>query len=266
MSQGTVHETAVVSRDADIDPSVVVGPHAVIESDVVVGAGTVIGAHAVLRRFTRIGRDNVIDPGAVIGGLPQHTGFDGSETWVVVGDGNILREGVTINRAWRKGAVTRVGSGCFLMANAHVGHDCVVGDRVILTNGVVLGGHVEVGRNAIMGGYAGAHQFTRVGAFCMVAGYVPLRKDALPFTMIGGEPVRHYRLNSIGLRRNGIGGDRYRALEAAFRAVRAGDRTLAGIADTDEVVHLREWLATKSRYGVYGFARAGRDRALEDED
>ena len=90
----------------------------------------------------------------------------------------------------------------------------------------------------------------------MVAGMVALRKDALPFTMIGGEPVRHYRLNSVGLRRNGIKGDRYRALEAAFRALRAGDKTLEGIPDTEEVLYLREWLGAKSRFGHYGFASA----------
>jgi UDP-N-acetylglucosamine acyltransferase len=253
-----VHETAVVSADADVDPTAVIGPFAVVERDVVIGAGTVLGPHAVVRRFSRIGRDNVIDPGAVVGGPPQHTRFDGSETWVVLGDRNVLREGVTIHRAFAQGGTTQVGSGCYLMNNAHVGHDCTVGDGVVLTSGVVLGGHVEVGAHAVLGGYAGAHQFTRVGAFAMVAAYTALRKDVLPFSMVGGQPVRHYRLNTVGLRRHGLDRARHRALEAAFRALRRGDRTLDGHPETEEIAHLRAWLAARSTYGVYGFARAGR--------
>jgi len=255
-----IHESAVVSDNAEIGPDVSIGPFAIIEDDVVIGGGSSIGAHAVIRQYTRMGTGNSIDAGAVIGGLPQHMAFDGSETWVVIGDDNTFREGVTINRAYEPGATTRIGSKCFFMTSAHVGHDCVVGDNVILTNGVVLGGHSTVGRNAVMGGYAAAHQFLNVGAYCMVAAYAPLRKDALPFTMIGGTPVRHYRLNAVGLRRNGITGDRYKALEQAFRAMRNGDRSLDDLPDTDEIVELRHALAHRSKYGCYGFAgTAARD-------
>ena len=140
-----IHQTAVVSENTVIAPDVSVGPYAIIEDDVKIGAGSVIGPHVLIRRYSRIGENNTIDAGAVIGGLPQHTGFDGAETWVVIGDGNTLREGVTINRAYEAGGVTTVGSSCYLMTGAHVGHDCRVGDNVILTNGVVLGGHVTVG-------------------------------------------------------------------------------------------------------------------------
>jgi len=258
MSTTAIHETAVVSRDADLDPSVIVGPYAVVESDVQIGAGTVLGPHAVVRQFSRIGKNNVIDPGAVIGGLPQHTGYDGAETWVVIGDGNIIREGATINRAYTPGGETQVGSNCFFMTGTHVGHDCRVGDNVVMTTGVILAGHVEVGRNAVFGGYAGAHQFIRIGAYCMVAGYAALRKDVLPFTMIGGEPLRHFKLNTVGLRRAGMKKDRYRALETAFRALRDGDKELSSLPDTEEIVELRDWLSAKSKYGCYGFARSGR--------
>ena len=256
MSTKNIHKTAIVSEDAKIHPTATVGPFAVVEGDVEIGARTVLGPHAVVRQFTRIGEDNIIDPNAIIGGLPQHAGFDGSESWVIVGNNNVFREGVTVNRAYQPGSATRIGSGCFLMANAHVGHDCVVEDNTTLTNGVVLGGHVEIGRNAIMGGYAGAHQFVRVGAYSMVGGYIPLRKDALPFMTIGGEPIRHYRLNAIGLRRNHIKKERYRALETAFRAIRDGDKSLDGIPDTEEIIYLRDWLNSESKYGVYGFAGA----------
>jgi UDP-N-acetylglucosamine acyltransferase len=254
MSSGSIHPTAVVSAKAEIDSSVVIGPYAVVEDHVGIGAGTTLGPHAVIREFCRIGVDNTIDAHAVIGGLPQHTGFAGSKTWVEIGDNNVIREGATIHRAFTPDGVTRVGSGCYLMSYAHVGHDCTVGDKVTLSNNIVLGGHVEVGESAVMGGCAGAHQFLRIGCYAMVGGYVPLRKDVLPYSMVGGEPVRHYRLNTIGLRRGGFDKDRYRAVEAAFRELRNGNKDLAGVPDTDDVIHLREWLEAKSKYGVYGFA------------
>ncbi len=261
MADPLIHATAVVSQDAVVDPSVRIGPGAVIEGDVHIGAGTSIGPYAIIRQFTRIGNNNLIDAHTVIGGMPQHTAFDGSETWVIIGDNNVMREYVTINRAYESGAETRIGSNCFFMTCAHIGHDSVVGDNVMLTNNVILGGHVELGRNVVMGGMSGAHQFTRVGPFCMVAGYTPLRKDALPYTVIGGEPVRHYRLNSIGLKRGGIDGDRYRALQAAYRALRKGDKSLEDIPDTEEVVYLRNWLSVKTKYGHYGFVTGGRRKS-----
>ena len=200
----SIHPTAVVSGKAEIDPSVSIGPFAVIEDNVYIAAESTIGPHAVIREFCRIGKNNTIDAHTIIGGHPQHTKFDRSETWVEIGDNNIIREGATIHRALEPGAATKIGSGCFLMSYAHVGHDSVVGDNVTLSNNIVLGGHVVVGNSVVMGGCAGAHQFLRIGAYAMIGGYVPLRKDVLPYTMVGGEPVRHYRLNTIGLRRGGF--------------------------------------------------------------
>lgn len=259
MAEPLVHPTANVSQDATVDSSVRIGPGAVIEGDSHIGPNTIIGPYAIIRRFTHIGANNLIDAHAVIGGAPQHLGYDGSETWVTIGDNNTIREYVTINRAYEHEAETRVGSNCYLMTGAHIGHDCVVADNVILTNNVALGGHVEVGSHVVMGGLAAAHQFVRIGAFCMVAGHIALRKDTLPFTIVGGTPVRHYRLNSIGLRRNGIVGDRYQALEKAFRAIRNGDKSLEDLPDTKEILNLREWLSVRSKYGLYGFA--GRRRS-----
>lgn len=258
MKEARIHETAIVSRDAVVDPAAQIGPGAVIEGDVHIGAGTRIGPYAVIRQFTRIGENNSIDAHVVIGGEPQHTAYDGSETRVIIGDNNVLREYVTINRGFEADGETRVGSNCFFMTCSHVGHDCTVGDNVVLTNNATLAGHVEVGHNVVMGGMAATHQFTRIGPFCMVAGFVPLRKDALPYMMIGGTPVRHYRLNRIGLKRNGIDGDRYRALEAAIRALRKGDKSLDGVPNTEEVVYLRDWLSVKTKYGHYGFLTGGR--------
>lgn len=254
------HPTAIVSADARLDESVRIGPGAIVEGNVEIGAGTRIGPYAIIREFTRIGENNAIDAHAVIGGLPQHRAFDGSETWLAIGNDNVLREYVTINRGFERGGVTRIGSSCYFMTGCHVGHDCMVGDNVVLTNHVNLAGHVEVGRNVIMGGVSGAHQFTRIGPYTMVAPFTVLRKDTLPYTLIGGTPVRHYRLNTIGLKRNGITGDRYRALEKAFRALRSGNRALEGVPDTEETRYLREWLSVKTKYGTYGFVRPGGKR------
>ena len=252
MKSELVHATAVVSRSAEIHPSVAIGPYAVVEGEVSIGAGCVIGPHAVVRRYTRMGRNNIVDAHAVIGGNPQYTGFGDVESWSSLGDDNVMREGFTINRSIEPGGVTSVGSGCFFMANSHIGHDCRVGNHVTFANAVLLGGHVEVGDGVVFGGAAGAHQFVRVGAYSMIAGFVPLRKDVMPFMLVGGTPIRHFRLNTVGLRRWGIIGDRYRALETAFRALRNGNRTLDGVPDTDEVRFLSEWLAGKSRHGCYG--------------
>ena len=256
-----MHATAIVSKDAVVHDSVSIGPGAIIEGDVHIDEGTVVGPYAIIRRFTRIGKNNRIDAHAVIGGEPQHTAYDGSETWVTIGDNNVLREFVTIHRPYQPEAETRIGSDCFLMAYAHVGHDCIVGDRVVMTNNATLGGHVEVGNNVVFGGLAAAHQFTRVGPYCMVAAYTPLRKDALPYMIVGGTPVRHYRLNKVGLSRAGIDGDRYRALQSAVRALRKGDKSLDGVPETEEVSFLREWVAVRSKFGYYGFAGGKARRA-----
>jgi len=249
----SIHPTAVVSDKADIDSSVEVGPFTVIEDNVHIAAGTKIGSHATIKEFCRIGQNNLIDAYVMIGGLPQHASFDGSETWVEIGDNNVIREATLIHRAFEPGSATKIGSNCFLMSQLHIGHDCVIGDKVTLSSGVVLGGHVEIGDHVVMGGTAGAHQFLRIGAYAMVGGFVPLRKDVLPYTMIGGQPVRHYRLNTIGLRRGGFDKKRYRAVEAAFRALRDGNKEMNGVPDTDDVMYLREWLAAKSKCGIYGF-------------
>ena len=258
MTQSSIHPTAIVSPEANLDPSVIVGPGAIVEADVNIGRDTEIGPYSIIRRFSTIGAENRIDAHVVIGGPPQHTAWDGADSSVVIGDGNLIREFATIHRAFIEGAETRIGSNCLLMAYAHVGHDCVVGDNVILTNATQIGGHVEIGNNVVIGAAAGAHQFTRIGAFCMVAAHTALRKDALPYSVVGGDPVRHYRVNRIGLKRNGIEGDRFRAVEAAYRAIRKGDRTLSDAPDTVEIEYLRAWLGAQSKYGLYGFV--GEDR------
>ena len=248
------HPTAIIASGARLADDVGVGPYAVIEDQVSIGAGTVIGPHAVIHSHARIGVRNRIHAHAVIADTPQDFAYGGEETWVEIGDDNIIREGVTIHRSTHLDVPTRVGSRCFLMAYSHVGHGCQLSDGVILTNNVMLAGHVEVGAGTIFGGGSGAHQFCRIGASTMVAAVAGILKDILPFTMVKGAPALHYRLNTVGLKRAGVNGPRYRVLEQAFRALRAGTEPDLGEA-TPELKLLEEWLAAKSKRGLAGFIR-----------
>ncbi|MFQ5524837.1 MAG: acyl-ACP--UDP-N-acetylglucosamine O-acyltransferase [Thermoanaerobaculia bacterium] len=251
-----IHSTASIASTAELGAGVRIGPFAVIEDHVVIGAGTVVDAHAVIRPFVRMGARNRVHTNAVLGGEPQHVDFAGQETGLVIGDDNQFREAVTVHRSMSPDEPTRIGSRCMLMVNAHVGHDCHLGDRVILTNDVNLGGHVTAGDGVLMGGMAQVHQFVRVGTCTMVSGSTSLARDALPYSFMWGILARHYRLNTIGLRRSGIKGERYKALEKAFRALRNGD-PIDDLPATEEVCHLKEWLALPSKRGLAGFAKRG---------
>ena len=236
MKNGHIHPTAVVSAAAEIGEGVEIGPHAVVHDWVRIGAGTRIHAHAIL------------------GDAPQHLSYEGEETWVEIGENNVIREGVTIHRSMSPEAPTRVGADCFLMAYAHIAHDCVVGDGVIITNNSCLGGHVEIGERAVLGGGVMIHQHCRIGPYAMLGGMSGVRKDILPYSMVSGYPALHYGLNKVGLRRGGIRGERYGALEEAFRLLRAG-RKLPDSLQTAEIAFLREWLGKRSKRGCAGFVR-----------
>lgn len=247
-----IHPTAVVSAKAEIDTDVKIGPYCVIEGDVVIRSGTEIGPQCVLHSFVKLGTDNQLHAQVVLGGLPQDVTFAGEKTWVEIGDENIIREGCTIHRSTNPDIPTRVGCRCFLMNCSHVAHDCQLGNEVVLTSYVGLSGHIEIGDKANLGGHVGIHQFVRVGALSMVAGYTPVRKDVMPYCLLGGDPVCHYRLNVTGLRRAGIKGERYRKLEEAFRQLRRGE-SAESLRGTSEVDYLRNWMSVPSRRGIYGF-------------
>ena len=247
-----IHPTAVVSTKAEVDADVTVGAYSVIEDHVVIKSGTHIGPHCVLHPYVKLGKNNQIHAHVVLGGLPQDLSFSGQETWLEIGDENIIRENCTVHRSTDPAAPTRIGSKCYLMTYSHVAHDCQLADGVILTAYVGLSGHIEIGQNANLGGHVGTHQFIRIGAFSMIAGYTPVRKDVLPYSLLGGDPVRHLRLNTIGLRRAGIKGDRYKALEKAFRSLRNGEAA-KDLQGSSEVDYLREWMLAPSKRGIYGF-------------
>ena len=217
-----IHKTAVVSSKAQIGTDVKIGPYSVVEDNVLVGSGTEIGPHCVLHPYVKLGKNNQLHAQVVLGGVPQDLSFSGDETWVEIGDENIIRENCTVHRSTNPKQATTLGSKCYLMSYSHVAHDCQLGDEVILTAYVGLSGHIEIGDKAILGGHVGTHQFIRIGKMSMIAGFTPVRKDVLPFTLLGGDPVRHLRLNTIGLRRAGMKSEQYKKLEKSFRNLRDG--------------------------------------------
>jgi UDP-N-acetylglucosamine acyltransferase len=213
----SVHPTAIVSPDARLGRDVTVGPYAVVEEGTAIGDGCEIRAHAVVKRFTDLGAGNRVHEGAVLGGEPQDLSFRDAETRLVVGDRNVIREGVTIHRSTKPGGATVVGSDCFLMACVHVAHDCRVGDRVVMANNVMLAGHVEIADRAFLGGGVAVHQFCRVGRAAMVGGVAKVVQDCLPFVITDGHPARARGVNVIGLRRAGVTTTQLRAVKEAYR-------------------------------------------------
>jgi UDP-N-acetylglucosamine acyltransferase len=257
-----IHPTAYIAADVVLGDNITVAPFAVIESGVEIGDNCQIGAHAVIQPFVKMGNGNVLHPHAVLGDLPQDTGFKAATvSWLVIGDNNVFREGFTAHRASKEHGETRIASNCYFMNNSHVAHDCSIGSNTIFANNVAIGGHVEVGHNVFMGGGVVAHQFCRIGSFAIVQGTTGLNMDVIPFTLIGGRPARHYRLNTIGLKRAGITGERYNVLAAAFRLLR-NKLPLDSLEETPELLQLKNWLSVKSKRGTHGFielSRADRD-------
>ena len=263
MTSSAIHPTALVADSANIGEGTSIGPYAIVGEQVTVGENCQLDAHAIIHSHVRMGAHNRVHAHAVLGGLPQDLSFQ-SETvsWVEIGDHNEFREGVTISRATKENQATRIGNHCYFMNNAHVAHDCLVGDNNIFATSATLGGHVEVGDRVFFGGGAMVHQFCRIGSFAMIAGVIGIRKDVLPYMLIGGTPVRHYRLNSVGLRRAGISGERYKALSQAFRCLKE-NKPLSGIIETVETTHLRDWLGASSKRGIYGFIDANRVKDVD---
>ncbi|HEY4282263.1 MAG TPA: acyl-ACP--UDP-N-acetylglucosamine O-acyltransferase [Chthoniobacterales bacterium] len=219
MSNVHVHATAVVNPDATIGSGVEIGPYCVVGSDVVIGPDTKVQTHVVLEGTVRLGARNVIGHGAVIGGPPQDLAFDPTrKTGVEIGDDNVIREYCTIHRGTAEGTVTRIGNKNFLMAGTHLGHNCTIGNNVIIANNCLLAGYVTVDDGAFLGGGSTFHQFTRLGRLVMVQGMSGLGKDLPPF-VLAAEKNCVYGLNVIGLRRAGISASDRDQIKAAFRLI-----------------------------------------------
>ncbi|MGA2031354.1 MAG: acyl-ACP--UDP-N-acetylglucosamine O-acyltransferase [Thermoguttaceae bacterium] len=214
-----IHPSALVSPSAIIGPSVRVGPFCVIEDDVSIGDGCILENHVILKQCTTLGAHNRVFDGAVLGGLPQHVEMPPNPGRLIIGDNNTIRENVTIHRALRTDRLTSVGDHCLIMANAHVAHDCTIGSQVILTNNVMLAGHVSVGDRAYLSGGAAVHQFCRIGSLAMVGGQAHIVKDVPPFVTIDGQSSYVVGLNQIGLKRAGHPLEVILELKNAYRLI-----------------------------------------------
>jgi len=225
-----IHPTAVIDPGARLHPTVTVGPYSVIGPGVEVGEGTTIGPHVVLQGPSVFGRNNRIFQFASLGAEPQDKKYAGEPTRLVVGDGNTIREYVTMNRGTTQDLQeTRVGSDNWIMANCHIAHDCVVGDHTILANGVILAGHVTVEDWAILGGYVAVHQFSRLGEHCFVGGGSEVERDIAPWVMSVGHPAQPRGINKEGLRRRGFKPDEIEAIEDLYKLVFRSEKLMADV-------------------------------------
>jgi UDP-N-acetylglucosamine acyltransferase len=215
----SIHPLAVVSPHAEIGTNVRIGPFCVVEAGVMVGDGCHLSGRVTVKSGTILGRDNLVLEGSVIGGMPQHIHMPEHPGVVMVGDGNVIRENVTIHRAMQAGGATRIGSRCLLMVGSHVAHDCTLGDGVIVTNNTLLGGHVSVDDKAYISGGVAVHQFCRIGRLAMVGGLARVRQDVPPFVTVDGGTTMVVGLNRVGLRRAGFNLRDLAQLKAAYRMI-----------------------------------------------
>ena len=221
-----VHPNAIVDPKAELAEGVVVGPFCTVGPGVKLGARTKLISHVVVDGLTTLGEDNVVYPFAMLGGPPQHTAYQGETTELVIGDRNLIREHATMNTGTvAGGGMTRVGSDGFYMIESHVGHDCVIGDHVILTKQATLGGHCEIADFVIVGGLAAVHQRTRVGRHAMIGGLAAVVKDVIPYGSVWGNHAHLEGLNLLGLKRRGFSRETINTMRAAYRMLFADEGT-----------------------------------------
>ncbi len=215
-----IAEYASIDPQAQIAEGVEIGPFCVIGPHVQIGEGTQLKNNVTLMGRVTIGRNNHIYPGVVIGGEPQDISYSGRETEVILGDHNVIRESVTINRASEKeDGITRLGDHNFLMACSHVAHDCKLGNHIILANNTLLGGHVHIHNYASISGSVGVHHFATIGSYCFVGGLSAVRHDVPPYMLVDGTPAKPRCVNGVGLRRNSFSSEVIDCLSEAHRLV-----------------------------------------------
>lgn len=251
----SIHETAIISPGAMLGEGCHIGPFCIVGSEVTLGEQVRLESHVVIGGDTSVGAGTQVFPFVTIGLAPQDLKYDGAPTSVELGERNVIREFVTIHRGTTGGGVTRIGNGNLLMAQAHVAHDCQLGDEIIMANAATLAGHVEVADRANIGAYSGVHQFCRIGLEAFVGGYSVVVKDAPPFATIQGNHARCYGLNRVGMKRRGYSGDTIQKLHHAFRLLlsaklntsQAVERIREEIENCPEVDLLVDFIETSNR-------------------
>ncbi len=249
-----ISQLAHIHPDAKIGSNVTVEPFAMVHGDVVIGDGCHIMSHSVIMDGAIIGQNCRIFPGAVISAIPQDLKFVGEKTTVEIGDGTTIRECVTINRGTKDKWKTAIGSNCLLMAYSHVAHDCILGNNVILANGVQLAGHVEVGNYAIISGLSGAVQFTRIGSHTYVAGNAVVRKDVPPFVKAAREPMSFAGINSVGLQRAKFSDEKIEEITNIYRILFIEKNTTSKAIERIE----REFAESPERNAILDFIKSSK--------
>lgn len=265
-----LHPTAIIDPRAKLHDGVRVGPLCIVGADVELGPETHLLSHVSVQGPTRLGARNVVHPFAALGGDPQHRNHQGETTSLHIGDDNVIREHVTVHRGTVEGGgVTRIGHGCLLMAGAHVAHDATLGDRITLTNGTLLGGHVQLGDWVVAAGHVAVAPFVRVGESAFLAGNAMIERDVPPFLIAAGDRATLRAVNRVGLQRRSVPEPSLAAIRQAFQRLFAldGSRELLP-CESDQmkqdpfVAQLLEFLRTPSRVGLMPRhrARAYRER------
>ncbi|HEY8241044.1 MAG TPA: acyl-ACP--UDP-N-acetylglucosamine O-acyltransferase [Kiritimatiellia bacterium] len=250
-----IHPTAVIAPGAEIAENVHVGPYCVIGPKVRIGAATVLKSHVVIDGITTLGEHCTVFPFASLGAQTQDLKFKGGSPRVEIGNHTSIRECVTVNAATEDGHVTRLGDHCHIMAYAHIAHDCVVGNRVIMANAATLAGYVTIEDQAVIGGLCGIHQFVRLGRLCITGGCTKVTQDIPPFMMADGNPLKVHTINAVGLKRSGVSDATQGLLKQAYKilyrqnltAAKALERIEAELEQTPEVRHLVDFVRASDR-------------------
>jgi UDP-N-acetylglucosamine acyltransferase len=251
-----IHPTAIVHPGAKIAEGVEIGAYSVVGEHVSVGKGTRIASHVLVEGWTTIGERNQIFPFSCIGTAPQDIGYKNEETYLVIGNDNVIRESATVHRATTKeDRVTVIGNNNFFMAYSHVAHDCKLGNHIIMANSVGLGGHITIGDYAILGGIVAVHQFVRIGAYAIIGGQSAVPQDIPPYVSASGNRAKLYGLNLVGLKRRGFSDEAISNLKKAYRIIfRSGlilDDALARVKSelngSQEAMHLMEFMKNSKR-------------------
>lgn len=251
-----IHKTAVVSKKAEIDEEVLIGPYCVVGDGVKISKGTRLLSHVQIEGNTEIGENCQIYPFTVIGFPPQDIKYRGESTGVKIGNNNIIREFTTIHRASVSGdGLTEVGDNCFIMAYVHIAHDCKIGNHVIMANLATLAGHVLVEDYVFIGGMVAVHQFTRIGAYAMIGGFSGVGQDIPPYTMASGPRAKLYGLNTVGLKRRGFSEETINILKRAYKILfreklqlkEALEKLERELPKTKEIEHLIEFIEANKR-------------------
>ena len=249
----SIHPTAIVDKSVEVDPSAEIGPGVIIEGGVRIHKGVKLLANAYICRGTEIGEGTEVHMGAVIGNAPQDYAYKGAETFTKIGKNNVIREYVTIHRGTKEGTSTVVGDNNFIMVQAHLGHNCDVGNNVIIANGALLAGYVQVSEGAFISGNVVFHQFCRIGQYAMIGGFTGVNQDVPPYLTVRGPSVIR-GVNLVGLRRAGFNRERITEVKDAYKMLFLSDMSeeaaLAAIKEkysSDEIALLVSFIESSKR-------------------